>query len=206
MFNDKNNSEVKDRILKVSRELFIRNGYNNTSVRDIASASGTNIAMVNYYFNSKYNLFEIIFDDALTVLFDRILKVLQSDKSFFDLLASWIDSYYETFMEYPQIPDFILNAISQNPERLTERIRKFDPYSIFMIISARLQREVENGTIQETPPLDFLLNVLSLCVFPFIFGPMATKVAGRTPEDYREVLENHKKYVINFVTNAIKTS
>lgn len=203
MFNDKNN-EVKERILHVARELFITNGYNATSVRDIAKAADTNVAMVNYYFSSKYNLFEIIFSDAINVLFSRVLKVLSSDKPIAELIASWIDSYYETLMEYPQIPIFILNAINQNPERLVAKINEFEPYNLYVKVSERLELEARKGTIRETPSLDFLLNILSLCVFPFMFGSMATQVAGRTLEDYNEVLENHKKYVIDFVINALK--
>lgn len=203
MFNDKN-SEVKERILNVARELFITHGYNATSVRDIAKAADTNVAMVNYYFSSKYNLFEIIFSDAINVLFSRVIKVLNSDKPISELIASWIDSYYETLMEYPQIPIFILNAISQNPERLVAKINEFEPYNLYVKISERLEVEARKGTIRETPSLDFLLNILSLCVFPFMFGSMATKVAGKTLEDYNEVLEEHKKYVIDFVINALK--
>lgn len=203
MFSDKN-LEVKERILAVAGEMFIQHGYNATSVRDIAKAAGTNVAMVNYYFGTKYNLFEIIFSDALQVLFGRVMKIVSSDKPIFELIASWIDSYYETLMEYPQIPMFLMNAISQNPERLVMKINEYQPYNIFLKVTTRLEQEAKLGVIRETPSLDFLLNILSLCVFPFMFGSMATKVAGRTGEEYNDVLENHKKYVINFVINALK--
>ena len=59
---------VKERILKAAKELFIANGYTGTSVRDIASASDSNVAHVKYYFQSKANLFEIIFDEAFDIL------------------------------------------------------------------------------------------------------------------------------------------
>lgn len=204
MFKDKNNSEVKQRILGCARELFIKNGYSCTSVRDIASAADTNVAMVNYYFHSKYNLFEIIFKDALEVLLNRILKVINSDKPIFELISSWIDAYYETLLEYPQIPIFILNAVNQSPERLTDIIQKYQPYEIFLKITERLDSEVEKGNIRETPSLDFLLNIFSLCVFPFIFGNLATHVSGVSQEEYTIVLENHKRYVIDFVINALR--
>lgn len=204
MFKNGDNTDVKERILQAAGELFIKNGYTNTSIRDIAGASDTNVAMVNYYYNSKYNLLEIIFEKALQVLMKRITSVVTSDKPFFELISSWIDSYYETLLEYPQIPVFILNEINQNPERLTERVRQFEPYEVFLRMSDRLEEEAEKGTIRETPPLDFLLNILSLCIFPFIFGTLATNVAGRTTADYTKVLEDHKKYVIDFVINALK--
>lgn len=204
MFKEGANMDVKGRILTVARDLFIEKGYNKTSIRDIAAASETNVAMVNYYYHSKYNLFEIIFEESLNVLIKRIFRILDSDKPFFELIDLWITSYYETLQEYPQIPIFILNEINQNPERLTERIQQREPYNVFVKISQRIKEESLKGTIRETPPLDFLLNVLSLCIFPFIFGPLATKVAERSMQEYHEVLMQHKNYVVEFVINALK--
>lgn len=204
MFKDTNNSEVKDRILLVARDLFIEKGYNGTSIRDIAAASDTNVAMVNYYFHSKYNLFEIIFEEALNVLVKRVFGVFRSEMPIFDLIEAWINSYYETLMEYPQIPIFVLNEINQNPERLTKRIQDHSPNELFIHISGRIKQEIAKGNIRDLPPLDFLLNVLSLCVFPFMFGALATKVANKPMQEYYDVLQQHKAYVVEFVINAIK--
>lgn len=205
MFKEVSTLEVKERILIAARNLFIQNGYNNTSIRDIAAASETNVAMVNYYYHSKYNLFELIFEEALNVLMKRVFSIVQQDhQPFFIIIASWVDSYYETLIEYPQIPIFILNEINQNPERLSERVRKHAPFAIFMKLSERIEKEVALGTIRETPPLDLILNVLSLCIFPFIFGKMAVKVANKTQVEYDNILENHKAYVKGFVINALK--
>jgi len=204
MIKQIDNNDVKGRILHVARDLFIKNGYNGTSIRDIAAASGTNVAMVNYYYHSKYNLFEYIFEESLDVLAKRLFPILESDVPIFDLIEEWIDSYYETLTEFPQIPIFILNEINQHPDRLTERLERRNPYDIFTKISRRLENEANNGNIRETPSLDFLLNVLSLCVFPFMFGNLATRVAERTMEEYYEVLMQHKEYVKRFVIQAIK--
>lgn len=204
MIKEVDNNDVKGRILQVARDLFIRNGYNGTSIRDIAAASGTNVAMVNYYYHSKYNLFEYIFEESLEVLVRRVFPILESDRPIFELIESWIDSYYETLMEFPQIPIFLLNEINQHPERLTERLRRRNPQRVFDTIANRIKEEAQKGTIREVPPLDFLLNVLSLSVFPFMFGSLATRVAGKTMEEYYELLTKHKEYVKSFVIQAIK--
>ena len=196
--------DVKDRILEVSRKLFIKNGYNGTSVRDISTASNTNIAHIKYYFDSKYNLFEIIFEEAFDVLVKRIEQIILKDEPFFDLIKDWIDTYYEILFEYPMIPIFLLNEINQNPERLTDRMLKRQPIQLFDYLSMRVEKEVEKGTIVKTCPLDLALNVLSLCVFPFMFGPLAIRVADKSKDEYSKVLQSHKEYVIDFVIKALK--
>lgn len=204
MFKDKTNNDVKDRILDVARKLFIEKGYKGTSIRDIAATSETNVAMVNYYYHSKYNLFEYIFEESLNELVKRVFPILESDLPIFELIEKWVDSYYETLMEYPQIPLFILNEISQHPERLTERFSRVEPHDIFAKISLRLENEIAQGNIKETSPLDFMLNLLSLCVFPFIFGSLAIRVAEKSTEEYHQVLVKHKEHVKRFVINAIR--
>ena len=200
-----NPSEVQQRILDVAKDLFITNGYKGTSVRDIAAASETSVAMVNYYFRSKYNLFEIIFEDTLDVLAERVFTTITSDLPFFELIETWINSYYEILLEHPYIPIFILNEINQDPKRLMSRFMKREPYTIFWSIEKRIKEEVAMGHIKETPVPDFLLNILSLCVFPFIFRNLATSLTGVSNEEYNRGLEAHKTYVVEFIINALKT-
>ena len=53
-------SDKKSHIINIAIELFSKNGFEGTSMRDLASAAGVNIAMINYYFGSKEKLFEAI--------------------------------------------------------------------------------------------------------------------------------------------------
>ncbi|MDR1591772.1 MAG: TetR/AcrR family transcriptional regulator [Prevotellaceae bacterium] len=204
MLETQSASNVKERILQVSRELFVKNGYNGVSVRDIATASGTNVAHLNYYFQSKYNLFELIFEEAFNIMVKRIFAIIQSDKPFFDMIECWINAYYDLLMEYPQIPLFVLNEINQNPDRLVRLVQKQDPHDKYAIIAGRVEEEVKKGTIKATSTIDLGLNVVSLCIFPFIFGKFAMRVADISFDEYRKVLEQHKLYVIRFVTDALK--
>jgi AcrR family transcriptional regulator len=50
-------SDTRDRILKSARELFARNGIDNTSIRSIAASAGVDAALVHHYFGTKQQLF-----------------------------------------------------------------------------------------------------------------------------------------------------
>lgn len=204
MFNNEDSSEVKAKILKEAQNLFIKNGFKGTSVRDIAKASGTNVAMVNYYFKSKYNLFEIIFEDALDIFSKRIFETITSDLPFFELIETWIHAYYDILFQYPQIAAFILNEVSLNPDGLTNRIKNRNPYSAFSKIEERIEEEARKGTIRETPAADFMLNIFSMCMFPFMFGNLAMTLMEIPRSTYDQLIANHEKYVIKFTINALK--
>lgn len=204
MFNTEDPHLVKERILKEAQVLFIKNGYKGTSVRDIAKASHTNVAMVNYYYQSKYNLFEIIFEESLDILAQRISNTINSNLPFFELIETWVHAYYEVLFKHPQIAAFILNEVSLNPEGLTQRIKNRNPLSTFAKIENRINEEVSKGTIKETPAADFLLNILSLCMFPFMFGNLAMTLMEIPQSTYDTLIANHEKYVVQFIMNAIK--
>ncbi|KMO73660.1 TetR family transcriptional regulator [Mycolicibacterium obuense] len=50
-------SDTRDRILSVARDLFARNGFDNTSIRSIAAGAGVDGALVHHYFGTKTQLF-----------------------------------------------------------------------------------------------------------------------------------------------------
>lgn len=197
-------SDVKDRILNVARQLFIAKGYERTSIRDIADASGANVAHIKYYYVSKANLFEIIFDEAFEVLVKRVFATLNSDKPFYEMIEEWINTYYEILPEYPQIPIFILNEINHSPDVLVEKIIAKNPQKIFTKLSERMKEEVSKGTVRDIPVVDLGLNILSLCLFPFIFKGFAIKVASKTRYEYNAMISLHRQQVVDFVRYALR--
>jgi AcrR family transcriptional regulator len=50
-------SDTRERILDSARELFARNGFNNTSIRSVAAGAGVDSALVHHYFGTKQQLF-----------------------------------------------------------------------------------------------------------------------------------------------------
>lgn len=53
--------KTKDRIMEAAEQLFSEKGLDATSMRDITTAAGVNLASVNYHFGSKDSLISAIF-------------------------------------------------------------------------------------------------------------------------------------------------
>ena len=196
--------DVKERIKQSATELFLKNGYKGTSVRDIAAFSKTNPAMVNYYFGSKYDLFEEIFEESFELLISRLYQVIESDIPFFDMVERWVDVYYDTLLENPHIPAFLFNEINQNPERLSERLIKRNPGHIVQRFTAGIEAEIKSGRVIDMPATDVLLNIASTIVFPFIFGVITVSLSALDRDDYKRVLSEHRKWVVTFITNTLR--
>ncbi|MGG1660442.1 TetR/AcrR family transcriptional regulator [Brevibacillus sp. NRS-1366] len=100
---DKNNGETKTKILQATLDLIKSEGFESVTVRKIAADSGTNVALVNYYFGSKDRLI----NEALSVF-------LSSFQGTFDLLddgtihpkqrlKQFLTRYVEVIQQYPEL-------------------------------------------------------------------------------------------------------
>lgn len=69
-------ADTRDRILDVAERLFMELGHEATSMRQITSAAGVNLAAVNYHFGSKEMLVQQVFRRRLDWLNDERLRVL----------------------------------------------------------------------------------------------------------------------------------
>ena len=78
---DDGSSATPERVLDAAEELFARRGYAATSVRDITTAAGSNLAAVNYYFGSKHNLYRETMQRRLKAIRCQRLAALETVES-----------------------------------------------------------------------------------------------------------------------------
>lgn len=69
---------TKDRILDAAEWLFAERGFAETSLRNITSRAGVNLASVNYHFGSKKSLIQAVFDRFLREFCDKLQQELQA--------------------------------------------------------------------------------------------------------------------------------
>ncbi len=63
-------------ILDVSERLFARHGYDGVTLRTIAREAGVDVALINYYFGPKQQLFDTVFQRRARILNDDRLDAL----------------------------------------------------------------------------------------------------------------------------------
>lgn len=122
-------------IMKAALGIFAIKGYNGASVRDIAQAANVNLAMINYYFGSKLQLLEAIFEQMSYVSKEHMDGfIVSSELSPIEKLHHVIDGYINFSIENR---DFIILLIRQqfsdNNEVIDELIfsLKFRYWRIF---------------------------------------------------------------------------
>ncbi len=93
--------DTRDRILESSRKLFAEKGFDLTSVRDITTDAGCNVASVNYHFGGKDNLYLETFRSMLAFLREQRLSVLDKimERKPPPTLEEFLRSFAEGFVD-----------------------------------------------------------------------------------------------------------
>ncbi len=69
---------ARDRILDAAERQFAQRGFHAVSVREITTAAGVDVALVNYHFGGKQALFEAVFMRRAQLLNEERLRRLES--------------------------------------------------------------------------------------------------------------------------------
>jgi AcrR family transcriptional regulator len=86
-------------ILAVAEQLFAEQGFDGTSVRDIAQQANVNLAMISYYFGSKEKLLEALIEDRFHYTLG-FLEELSKDQHLdpWDKIEGLIEFYVDKVM------------------------------------------------------------------------------------------------------------
>src|SRR5580700_9322367 len=92
-------NEKQQAIISTAEKLFSVNGFDGTSVRDIANEAGINVAMISYYFGSKEKPMEAVFEQKSNSIRIKVENLLQNqDISHLEKINVLIDDYVEKFI------------------------------------------------------------------------------------------------------------
>ena len=200
--NTKNHQTEKD-ILASAKHIFHIKGLSGARMQEIADVAGINKAMLHYYFRSKDKLFEAVFRDAVKNFFPKIFELINTDQPLFSKIENFVSGYIQIILENPCVPGFIINELSQNPQRIKNIFieNEIAPPEKFI---HQIIKAIEDKEIIPINPKELMLNIISLCLFPVVAKPIVETALNLTEENYNALIESRKKEVAKFIINAIK--
>lgn len=195
---------TEERILKAATSVFIQKGKAAARMQEIADEAGINKALLHYYYRSKDKLFEAVFSIVVKQLVvPKIIKSLREESDIFKLFRKFADLYIGILSKNPFIPLFILEEINKNPRRIYDALMN-SGIPIDTVLS-KFKNAMNEGLIRKMDPRHIIVNLISLCVFPFASREIMRPVFfDDDKKAYKEFLESRKKEVADFMINAIK--
>ena len=190
---------TEEKIIDAARKLFTQNGFSATKTRDIAEEAGINLALLNYYFRSKQNLFQIIIEEKFDQLFGVIIPILSnSEISIEEKIETLVTNYTNLLLGNDDLPLFVLSEIKTN-EFLIKRVKQNAEILSHPVIEKQLK---ERGFT--TTGFNFIMNIMSLTLFPFMSKPLFVTSGIVKEKEFAHFIEQRKKDIPKWVMNTLK--
>lgn len=190
-------------ILNAAKEIFERKGMAAARMQEIADEAGINKSMLHYYYRSKQLLFEAVFKSAFSMLAPQLNEIINADTSIFDKIRNFSSNYISFVIKHPYLPNFIIQELNRNPDFVKKLVaeKNFPNISKF---KQQVNEKVEEGIIKPIKAEQLFINIISLNIFPFIGAPLLKGFVNVNDETYKQLMEDRKTEVAEFIINAIK--
>ena len=195
---------TEQKILQAAKEVFQEQGMAGARMQDIADRAGINKALLHYYFRNKEKLFEVIFAEAATKFVPKVSILFASDLELFEKIRQFTSSYIDIMLENPYLPIFVLSEMNKNDS--ADFIEKFWPGKGLAVgkFVNQVNEEIALGNIKPISPIQLVINLVSMCIFPFAARPMVRMVWGVSDAQFLQLMEERKTFVANFVIDSIR--
>jgi AcrR family transcriptional regulator len=194
---------TEEKILSAARKVFITKGMAGARMQDIADEAGMNKALLHYYFKNKEQLFENIFTRLTQGFWQQINSIFESDDPLFDKIRTFCSVYIDKVIENPYIPLFVLYEMNQRPAGFVKKMFRGNPPRPDKLM-IQIDKSVKAGEIRPINPGQLVMNMLSLCILPFIGKPMFMTVMNIDDKTFTALMHQRKKDVPEFIINSIK--
>ncbi len=193
---------TEEKILAAAKRVFMKKGMHGARMQEIADEAGINKALLHYYFRSKDKLFDAIFQKVFQELVSKTSEVFKGILSLEEKIRLFVANYIDTISLNPFLPLFIINEISQNPDRLNN-ISGFMG-GILEELSKEIATKAKAGEYRETDSLQLLSNIISMTVFPFLAKPIIQGVFHYSDEKFHEFIKERKQLIPDIIMSQLK--
>lgn len=192
-------NEKQIEIINQAEKLFVKNGYDGTSIRDIAKEANINIAMISYYFGSKEKLLEAIFTHKIELFYEQMdeSNFFKPEYNAFEVLEKFMTTFIRMMNLNAGLYQIL--AIEGNIKRrllISPTFTKYKGYNLNLIT-----RVIERGVKEKV-----FVNYDPVLIHATIMGTFMNFQMNRN--FFSETLkidnsEDYNKYIESSLTNHI---
>ena len=203
--------DTEKRILDAARTVFIRRGTAGARMQEIAEEAGVNQALLHYYFRSKERLSEAVFTETAGRMFPAVVGILGGEFTIDEKIDRIVETYLDTMSRSPFLPGYILSELHHHPERIPKLLanvagRTFSATLLPVMekLDKQLASEARKGHIRRIGAQQFVVNLLSLCVFPFAARPMFRAAFDMDDDAFARLITTRRKELPQFIKSALR--
>jgi AcrR family transcriptional regulator len=184
--------DAREHLLDVAVTLFAERGIANTTVAQIAAASGVTSAMVHYWFQTREKLLDALFEEKLVCAFGAIWDPVDPEHDEpLALTQGIVKRMFDVTATMPWLPSLWLREIVNEGGLLRERAFAHIPVQKLAAFGQNIARGCASGQLNaQLEPLLLFNSVLALVMLPQAAAKIWERLNPRAAFD-RATLERH---------------
>ncbi len=201
MVNKVNTTEIA--ILSAAKKIFSFKGKDGATMQEIANEAGINKALLHYYFRNKDLLFEQVFFEEVKKFSPILKNAIAQEVDLYQKINNICEAYILMAIENPFVPVFVIGELNKQPDLFIQKMFDGD-FPDFPKLAFQIKQEVEAGNIKPILPQHLIMNMMSMCVFPFLMKPMFIVGMQIDKELFNNLMLQRIKEVPKFIIDSIK--
>jgi AcrR family transcriptional regulator len=198
-----NDKQTEEKIFEAATDVFVEKGMDGARMQDIATHAGINKALLHYYFRTKDQLFNKVFEKIAGRMFSKFAPVFDANLSLEDKIRFFFDAHISFLKNNPRLPGFILNEINRNPARIKKLLSTLEFQKIWTLLYAQHKNELDKYNITEEKLPQIMTTIVSMSVFPFAARGILEGIFQNMGIDFDKYIEERKVFAADFVIKAI---
>lgn len=142
--------------------------------------------------------------EILQNFFRGITEIFNDEKtSLEEKIQIFVTNYTGLLRQQPDIPLFVFHELRQDPQRLATKM------GVNLVLKSyffqQLNTEMDKKKIARVHPLHYVINMIALCVFPFIGAPILKHIAGLDNKAYDTILDERRELIPQWMKAMMQT-
>jgi TetR/AcrR family transcriptional regulator len=198
-----NDKLTEEKIFEAATDVFVEKGMDGARMQDIANHAGINKALLHYYYRTKDQLFNAVFEMIAKKIFKKFAPVFDENLSLEEKIRFFFKEHISFLQENPRLPGFLLNEVNRNPARIKKLLKNIDFDNFWLKIYDQHKDELKRYNITQTTLPQLMISIAAISVFPFAARGIIDGILERIGLDFNDYMEERKEYAAQFVINAI---
>jgi AcrR family transcriptional regulator len=200
---EENDKLTEDKIFEAATDVFVDKGMDGARMQDIASHAGINKALLHYYFRTKDQLFNAVFEMIAKKILKKFAPVFDDNLSLEEKIRFFFKEHITFLQENPKLPGFILNEVNRNPGRIKKLLKNVDFETLWNKLYDQHKEELKNYNITQATMPQIMTSIAAISVFPFAARGLIEGILEKTGIDFNTYIEERKEFAAEFVIKAI---
>ena len=201
-----NDKQTEEKIFEAATDVFVDKGMDGARMQDIASHAGINKALLHYYYRTKDQLFNAVFEMIAARVLKKFAPVFDENLSLEAKIRFFYKEHITFLQENPKLPAFVLNEINRNPDRIKKLLKNIHFESLWQQLYNQHKKELEKYNITEETMPQLLVSIASLSVFPFAARGIIEGILEKVGIDFDDYIEKRKDFAADFVIRALQVN